>query len=213
MVILVDNGHGKEVKGKHSPSLEDSGVYVPLEFVQDGRFREWKYTRVIARMVVDVLKSYGHDARLLVTEESDISLGERVRRVNAICDKEGKNNVVLVSVHANAVGDGRTWMNGCGWECYTTIGKTKSDDLAELFYKRAESNFKGRKIRKDEKDGDSDKEANFYILKNSKCPAVLTENFFYDNKNDLKYMVSDEGVQTVVRTHVEALLDYIPKKK
>jgi N-acetylmuramoyl-L-alanine amidase len=27
-------------------------------------------------------------------------------------------------------------------------------------------------------DGDPDKEANLYVIKNTKCPAVLTENFF-----------------------------------
>lgn len=209
MVILIDNGHGSEVIGKYSPSLGGSGVYVPLEFVQDSRFREWKYTRVIASMVVDVLMAYGFDARLLVKETSDISLSERVKRINAICDKEGKNNVIVVSVHANAVGGGTSWMNAYGWECYTTKGNTKSDILAEYFYKRAEQNFEGRKIRRDESDGDSDKESDFYILKNSKCAAVLTENFFYDNKNDLKYMVSDEGVHAVIRTHVEAILDYV----
>lgn len=208
MVILIDNGHGEQVVGKCSPSLNNSGVYVPLEFVQDERFREWKYTRVIANMIVDILKSYGHDARLLVKEKDDISLNERVKRINDICGKEGRKNVILVSIHANAARDGSSWCNGNGWEAYTTRGKTSSDELAECLYKRAESNFKGRKIRKD---GDSNKEYNFYILRNSKCAAVLTENFFYDNKDDLRYMVSEEGIHNVVRTHVEGILDYIKK--
>lgn len=213
MVILIDNGHGEQVVGKCSPSLNNSGVYIPLEFVQGERFREWKYTRVIANMIVDILKSYGHDARLLVKEKDDISLNERVKRINDICDKEGKKNVILISIHANAVGDGSSWCNGNGWEAYTTRGKTSSDELAECLYKRAESNFKGRKIRKDKADGDSDKESDFYILRNSKCAAVLTENFFYDNKDDLRYMVSEEGIHNVVRTHVEGILDYIEKTK
>ena len=97
-------------------------------------------------------------------------------------------------------------------EYKTTRGKTKSDVLAEYLYKRAEKNFKGRKIRKDTSDGDSDKEAGFYIIKNAKCPAVLTENFFYDNKDDLKYMTSEEGIHSVVRTHVEGIIDYINSK-
>lgn len=209
MIILIDNGHGSNVQGKQSPLLEGSGLDVWSIFTEKGRFKEWKYTRVIAEDVVSKLKGLGYDARLVVTEKTDISLSERVRRVNTICNKYGAGNVVLVSVHANAVGDSSQWMNGKGWEAYTTKGKTKSDVLAEFLYKRAEQNLKGRKIRKDTTDGDSDKEADFYIIKKAKCPAVLTENFFYDNKDDLAYLTSDEGLHAVERTHVEGILDYI----
>lgn len=209
MIILIDNGHGKDTKGKHSPELKDSGVNVWEGLVEDGRFKEWKYTREIAKDIVAVLKDYGYDARLLVKEEEDISLGERCRRTNYYCARYGEDNVILVSVHANAAGNSTQWMNGCGWEAYTTVGKTKADALAEHLYKRAEQNFEKRKIRKDHSDGDSDKESNFYILKNTRCPAVLTENFFYDNKDDLEYLASDEGMHKVVRTHVEGILDYI----
>lgn len=212
MVILIDNGHGQETCGKSSPVLDGCGFDVPSEFVSADRFREWKYARVISRMVVDVLKAYGYDARLVVKEDADISLADRVKRINKVCDEVGKSNVIVVSVHANAVGDGSSWMNATGWECYTTRGKTKSDELAECLYKRANMNFKGRKIRTDFSDGDSDKESDFYILRNSKCAAVLTENFFYDNKYDLSYMTSDEGVHAVVRTHVEGILDFLLKK-
>lgn len=209
MVILIDPGHGSNVQGKQSPLLEGSGLDVWNIFTEKGRFKEWKYTRVIAEDVVSKLKGLGYDARLVVTEKTDISLSERVRRVNTICNKYGAGNVVLVSVHANAVGDSSQWMNGKGWEAYTTKGKTKSDVLAEFLYKRAEQNLKGRKIRKDTTDGDSDKEADFYIIKKAKCPAVLTENFFYDNKDDLAYLTSDEGLHAVERTHVEGILDYV----
>ena len=209
MVILIDPGHGSNVLGKQSPLLEGSGLDVWSIFTEKGRFKEWKYTRVIAEDVVSKLKGLGYDARLVVTEKTDISLSERVRRVNTICNKYGAGNVVLVSVHANAVGDSSQWMNGKGWEAYTTKGKTKSDVLAEFLYKRAEQNLKGRKIRKDTTDGDSDKEADFYIIKKAKCPAVLTENFFYDNKDDLAYLTSDEGLHAVERTHVEGILDYV----
>ena len=126
-----------------------------------------------------------------------------------MCRKYGAGNVLLVSVHANAIGDSTQWMTGKGWEAYTTKGKTRSDILAEFLYKRADRYLKNRKVRKDTTDGDSDKEANFFIIKNANCPAVLTENFFYDNKDDLGYLTSDEGVHVVERIHIEGILDYI----
>ena len=48
----------------------------------DGRFREYKYNREIARAVVEHLQLRGYDAELLVHEEEDISLKERVRKAN-----------------------------------------------------------------------------------------------------------------------------------
>ena len=212
MIILIDNGHGEntEQNGKFSPVLEDS-MNIPSEFTNKNRFREWKYNRVISHQIVDKLKSMNYDARLVVPEDTDISLSERVRRINTICNKEGAGNVLLISVHANAVGNGTQWMNAYGWEAYTTRGKTKSDELADYLYKRADNYLKGRKIREDWTDGDRDKEADFYIIKKAKCPAVLTENFFYDNKDDIQYMVSDEGIHSVVRLHVEGIIDYCNK--
>lgn len=210
MIILIDNGHGQntEQSGKFSPLLDDT-IKIGDEFINKGRFREWKYNRIIANGVVTTLKDMGYDARLVVPEDKDVSLSERIRRINTICNKNGASNVLLISVHSNAVGDGSKWMEAKGWEAYTTRGKTKSDTLAGYLYKRADKNVEGRKIREDWTDGDRDKEADFYIIKKAYCPAVLTENFFYDNKDDLKYLTSDVGVQGVIRLHVEGIIDYI----
>ena len=78
MIILIDNGHGAETPGKCSP---------------DGRLREYAWTREIARRVCDKLKSLGYDAGLLVPELNDVSLRERVRRVNSVCAGAGSNAV------------------------------------------------------------------------------------------------------------------------
>ena len=212
MIILIDNGHGYNTLGKQSPLLDES-IKIGDEFIEKNRFKEWKYTRVIAKQIVDKMKSMGYDVRLVTPEEKDITLSERIRRINTICNKEGAGNVLLISVHANAVGDSSQWMQGKGWEAYTTRGKTISDKLAEFLYKRADENIKDRKIREDWTDGDRDKEADFYIIKKAKCAAVLTENFFYDNKDDLKYLTSEEGIHAVVRLHIEGIIDFINFKK
>lgn len=209
MVILIDNGHGKDTLGKCSPTLKGCGIEVPSIYTADGRFKEWKFARVVAKEIVTKLKAKGYDARLIVTEDEDVSLGERCKRVNKVCSQYGAGNVILISVHANAMGNATQWMTGHGWEAYTTRGKTNSDKLAECLYKAAEKNLEGQKIRKDLSDGDSDKESGLYILKHSNCPCVLTENFFYDNKDDLKYMTSEAGINAVVQTHIDGIEDYL----
>ena len=210
-VVAVLAGHGKQVKGKQSPKL--NGLDIPDEFIENGRFREWKYTRVIAGDVCAILKGMGYDVRNIVTEDDDISLGERANRINAICDKFGAGNVVLLEIHANAYGNGEEFTSANGWEAWTTKGKTKSDVLSEFLYKRAMKNMPGKKMRTDSSDGDLDKESNFYVIRTVKCPAVLTENFFYTNKEDLLFMTSDQGIQEVVRTHVEGVIDYLDSLK
>ena len=150
MKILIDNGHGVDTAGKRSP---------------DGSLREYKYAREIAEKVVSELKKRGFDAERIVTEENDISLSERCRRVNSICDRVGTKNVILVSIHCNAAGNGSQWMNARGWEAWTSVGQTAADKMADCLYKAAEeTDFK---IRKDTTDGDPDKEGHLYILKHT----------------------------------------------
>ena len=193
MLILIDNGHGVTTQGKCSP---------------DGKFREYKYVREIAHEVVAELKKRGYCAELLVTEDIDISLAERVKRANNKCNQLGVKNVILVSIHVNAAGNGQ-WLNAKGWSCFTSKGLTKSDKIADELYKVAEKLMPNRTMRKEYSDGDADWEAGFYILKNTKCPAVLTENFFMDNKDDLAYLTSAEGRKAIIATHVEGVINYI----
>ena len=192
MKIFIDNGHGLMTAGKRSP---------------DGQFREPFYNREIARRVVSDLRDRGLDAELLVPEDDDISLSERVRRINAACFLLGKQNVILVSIHVNAAGNGSKWLNATGWSVYTCKGQTASDMLAECLCQAAIKNFPGRRIRTDMSDGDMDWEEGFYILRKSWCPAVLTENFFMDSRSDLEYLQSRAGKQAIIDTHVEGIIE------
>jgi N-acetylmuramoyl-L-alanine amidase len=194
MLILIDNGHGLDTPGKRSP---------------DGKFLEYAYTREIATRIVADLTDRGHNAQLLVPETEDIPLSERVRRINAHCNTLGKSNVILISIHVNAAGNGTKWLNATGWSCYTSKGQTTSDRIAECFYEAAKKNFPGRRIRTDYSDSDPDWEENFYILRHSLCPAILTENFFMDNHSDLEYLQSRAGKQAIIDTHVEAITEYL----
>lgn len=193
MKILIEVPHGNNVLGKCSP---------------DKRFREYIYGREIVPLIVYELKKRGYDAENLVPELHEPGLEERVRRVNAKCKTHGKDNCIFISVHVNAAGNGQ-WMNARGWSCFTTKGKTKSDALAECLYEAAEKCFKGQKIRRDRSDGDSDWEKALYVCRHTLCPAVLTENFFMDNKEDLAYLESEEGKAAIVKCHVEGIIKYL----
>lgn len=206
MVILIDNGHGQNTPGKCSPDaglgLKDSPLY----------YEEWAWCRQLARSVVDVLQAEGYDARLIVPEDDDIPLKDRVRRVNALCSCYGDNNVILISLHSNA-GTGKTteWQDAHGWSIYTTKGFTESDILARDFYRQAKAVFKAPQTvrRYSNSEWGDDFEENFYILRNTRCPAVLIENFFHTNKVDTAYLLSNKGLGECLEVVVQGVEDYI----
>lgn len=66
-------------------------------------------------------------------------------------------------------------------------------------------------FRADWSDGDPDYEARFTVLTGTKCPAVLTESLFQDNKSDMEYLLSEEGKAAIVKLHVNGILKYIGK--
>lgn len=189
MLILIDNGHGINTPGKCSP---DKSLY------------EWKYTREIAAEVVKELNESGYRAIQLVTESNDISLEQRCKRVNDYC--KTNKDVLLVSIHVNAAGSDKKWHSASGWSGWVyTKSSVKSRMLAQLLYAQAEKyRLQGNRSVPKNKYWT----ANFYILRNTNCPAVLTENLFQDNKEDVQYLLSEEGRRNIVQLHVDAIKAY-----
>lgn len=186
MLIILDNGHGYNTSGKRSPVWNDGT-----------QLFEWKFNRKLVREIKVRLDNLGIENIILVPEDCDISLKERCNRVNEIY--KNRKDIILISIHGNAG-------KGTGWEAWTSVGETKSDYYAKLLYNSAGEHLKGWKIRTDFSDGDPDKEDQFYILKHTKCPAVLTENLFMDNEKDCKFMLSSEGIETLAALHVDAII-------
>lgn len=194
-LILIDNGHGVETPGKRSP---------------DGSFREYSWTREVARMVCDIFQAEGYNARLLVPEDKDISLAERCRRAN----KYDKRQSILVSIHNNASGDGRRWMKARGWSIYTTRGITDADRLAEAIWKAADREFRSPltvRAYTNQPLG-HDFEENFYILLHTYMPAVLIENFFQDNKEDVAYLQTVSAKAACAEVIIQGVKDYLKQR-
>jgi len=185
-LILIDNGHGKETAGKRSPVLKDGSQLFEYEFNRD-----------IVKRIVSELDKEQIEYVILVPELKDVSLTERVKRANAHHVECGKHTC-LISVHANAGG-------GTGFEVFTSVGETKSDAFAQIMFEAFKEEFPEQKMRSDQTDGDDDKESDFYILKKTNCPAMLTESFFMDNLQDLKILMSEEGRSRIARAHVNAI--------
>lgn len=193
MLTLIDNGHGADTPGKCSP---------------DRRLLEYAYTRDIAQRMVDKLNEAGFEAMRIVTEEKDISLSERCRRVNAICNKYGKGNVLLVSIHCDAMPpNDNKWHTARGWSARVSLNASfKSKQLARHLIAAAKEC--GLKVREYSRQVPYWSQ-NLAICRDTLCPAVLTENLFQDNRDDVQFLLSDEGRATITKANVLGIINYI----
>lgn len=195
MKILIDNGHGENTPGKCSP---------------DGRLKEWAYTREIAERVVIELHKKGRDAERIVKEMIDVPLSERCRRANAIYRETG-GNAILVSIHCNAAGNGTEWLPAHGWSVFISNNASNNSKSLAVSLGRA-ATAKGVFVRQP-MPGQMFWMQNLAICRDTNCPAILTENFFQDNKEDVEFLLSDEGKRMVVDIHVDGILNYLNKNR
>ena len=208
--IILDNGHGIDTPGKRSP-WSACKVKPELEFF------EWKYNRELIPLLINALCPEGFEVLQLVSEDNDVALSERVRRINnKVKDNASRGKrTVLISLHNNAASKGDKWTTARGWSAWTTRGQNNSDKLADCLYEAADKILPplGQKVRKDRSDGDDDYEANFYILKGANCPAVLIEQMFQDNIEDVKWLLTDEGKNALVEIVKEGVKSFVEKMK
>ena len=202
MVFLLDNGHGGVLNGTYltCPNYDPkkSSTWHKM-WIHDGvPIYEGEFNRLLVDEIFKQSRDYDFDLVNLVPEVEDVSLKERVNRANSYYETITKD-CIFVSIHGNAFNTSAT-----GIEVFTSKGETASDPIAEVIAISLSKWFPNQAMRWDLSDGDKDKEANFYVLKNTDCPAVLTENMFFDNPKDAEIMMSGEGVVKLAKAYVEA---------
>lgn len=195
MKVLIDNGHGENTPGKRSP---------------DGRLREWAYTRKIADRVIAGLRAKGVDAERIVKEMVDIPLSVRCRRANTIYRESG-GNAILISIHCNAAGLGSDWLSAHGWSVF--VADNASANSKKLATCLAEVAMQKEAFVRQPTPEQLFWIQNLAICRDTNCPAILTENFFQDNKEDVEFLLSQEGMQMVTQIHVEGVMNYLNKNR
>lgn len=173
LVPILDAGHGYllagqyQTAGKRSPNWDCGVLY---EGVSNRDF------------VVDIMRELNTRAVPYYITNGELEDMSLLRRTNK-ADRIFKSNpsAYLLSIHSNAGA-------GTGIEGFTSKGETLSDAICEEFLKALESNFPNIRMRQDLFDGDRDKEADYFILKNTSCPALLLELLFMDYEEDYKLL-------------------------
>lgn len=164
VVFAVGDGHGRETEGKRTP---------------DG-FRENFFNNAVKMHVIRELKRHGVTVLDCSPESDDTPLRTRSERIN-----KGINNVTprgFASIHANAYGDGKTYNNVKGIEVFSHPeapsdgGKLLAKYLHEFLIQGTKQVDRGIKT------------ANFYMLRETDCPAALVECAFMTNKEEAKLL-------------------------
>jgi len=200
-IWLFDNGHGGIIDGVYQTAGKRSPLWPDGEILYEGEFN-----RAIVNRLMKLCEEAGIDAINLVDTQEDVPLSKRTDKANDISrqqmDMDGKP-CIYVSIHAN----GFSTESANGWAVYTSIGETKSDKIATVLYEKAVVEFPEERMRIDtHSDGDADQESNFWVLRKTVMPAILSENFFMTNSDNChKYLLSENGRDRIAKIHFEMI--------
>lgn len=191
MFIVLDCGHSKMTAGKRSPN---------------GEFLEFEYNRILGHRIGKRLTELGINWCFTydTEDEKDLSLTDRANVANRMSKIYGAKNVLLISIHYNAAGDGKDFIKASGWEIYTTKGDTVSDWYAEQFVEAAIETLEpyGNNIR-------GHKEHNFTVIHKTVCPSVLIEYGFYTDRSEMEWLKSEEGLNACTELTINGILKCI----
>lgn len=146
-----------------------------------GFLSETTENRKIAKRVIEMLRARGNEVIDCTINKSENDLAEAVKKAN-------DNNVDLFcSIHLNSGG-------GYGTETYVYKFNGVAESLARKLNDAVvkSCDFKNRGV----------KEGNFYVLRNTKAPAILLEVCFVDSKEDCKKL-NVEAVAKAIANSIE----------
>jgi N-acetylmuramoyl-L-alanine amidase len=192
---ILDAGHGGlhpetgeyQTRGKRSPVFPSTSNYGGEVLYEGVRNRQ------VLKCLKELLEENDISYSVISDEWKDIPLSERVSKANKIA--ETTTNCLYLSIHHNAYGKG--WNNAHGISTYHFPKSNKGFRLAGIFQNKIvnEMDWRNRGV----------KSANFYVLKYTKMPSVLTENGFMSNLKEAEVLMSDEGSYKVSLAHFYAI--------
>ena len=133
-----------------------------------GYVKETDRNRDVGRRLIQMLESNGHEIVNCTVDKSSNDLRDRAAKANA------QKLDIFVSLHLNAYKKTNSEM---GVETFSYPGSSVSKGYAVKVQNALVSKVGWRNR--------GAKEANFYVLRETSCPAILVELGFCDSKGDL----------------------------
>lgn len=190
---IIDRGHGRHTSGKRSAQLPDGR-----------RVLEWQITNAVGQLMAAKLDRLNISYVLTPRNQENVgnALKERVDFANNY--NSGDKRKVFVSIHFNAgpLKPDEKWSRRFGgtetWAYHNSpIGKT----LSKIFQKTLVNSL-GRRDR-----GIKSKPAQqFYVLRATNMPSVLTESMFYTHPEEALMLLDPVWQEKIAQAHVDAIV-------
>lgn len=189
---IIDPGHGEKTAGKRSPVLPDGRQY----FEYDSNYE-------IANEIKKSLDEIGIDSILTYNSPIgvDNNLKERVRFANSL---QTTKNKIFVSIHSNAgptANPEKDWnVKFSGVETWYNYNSVEGKKLAAIFQRSLVDGLWKRDR------GIKTSNPSFYVLRDTKMPAILTESLFYNNPDEVLLLLDGEFRKKIAYAHVNAIV-------
>ena len=160
--------------------------------------KEKDLTLKIAKKIRDMLSKYSNVVVKLTREDDRyLSLSQRAKIAN-----DWKADI-FISIHINSA----TNKNALGFESFVWNGGLGAATIANQNVIHAEI------VRSTGWRDRGKKRANFAVLRNTKMPAILTENGFISNASDAAKLKQDSFLNKIAKGHVDGLVKACGLKK
>jgi N-acetylmuramoyl-L-alanine amidase len=175
LVVIIDAGHGLYTKGKETT---------------DKKMKEFEFNNITAQYFKSYIDDYENIETHYVHDLSgkiDVPLTDRINKANAIYAKyKGRNDVevIYISFHANAHGDGTIWTTANGIETYVY-----KKSLTESF--KLANNVQSELISVTKRPNRGVKEAPFRVIKETDMTAILIECGFMTHREEAALLKTD----------------------
>jgi|TARA_Y100000034_G_scaffold87814_1_gene105332 N-acetylmuramoyl-L-alanine amidase len=189
-IWLLDPGHGAlingtcQTRGKRSPPFSDGSI------LYEGVFNRDIASRI--KVLCDVERI---ECENIVNSNHDVPLATRVSRANARHAADPRCR--YISIHANGWGDGVTFNSAHGVSLFHYMTSKIGKEMAAVLLKHIvqETGLKSRGVQANMS------WANFYVLRKTLMPAILSENGFMTNLEDATNLMKDDFRQKVALAH------------
>jgi N-acetylmuramoyl-L-alanine amidase len=194
-LVILDDGHGDKTLGKRTPIFPDG------TFMHENDFND----AVVALMYKKLKRIPNVDVAFTAEENYDVPLNTRIARANqAWKDHQnyfGKENskCILISVHANAYGDGKSFNNAKGVSTFCCSSPPAERKLAETIHKH----LKGGTTQVDR----GVQEVCFDILRGN-MTSCLVECAFMTNLDEANLLKQEDFRQECADEITEGILEY-----
>ncbi len=188
-LIVLDAGHGIDTPGKRTPPIKELGGRVIHEF---------EFNKAVVDKLKTLLENCGFKVLLTAQGTKDVPLADRVTVAN-------KNNAdAFISIHYDALDGAFNEQDGkaeaSGHSIFHYPNSASGEKLANCIFEQMKKGTlqKNRGV----------KNSDFYVLRKTRCVAVLSENGFMDNKTEAILMLDQSFINEVATEHAKGICNY-----